>query len=245
MENDGVTEGYIYIMFNEIFNYYRPDTVKIGKSIDVAKRMNAYTTSYVKPTELKYVSQLCKNDTLAESAVFKQLHAFRMAKNREFFRGDAAMFVETIDAIVDDVNNGHDPPHIDTEAGVIIEQLGLKIAVFRQLQSKLKIDPFDVNFKIVVDTHAVATCCDAVLTDDEYITIQKRFRTELRKPTTTCEYYKLYVYLSRHLTSKDIWHRKRGLTKQGRCSTYSINTELLQTYGHIFNDDCLMMDITD
>ena len=88
MESEGVTEGYIYIMFNEMFNYYGPDTVKIGKSIDVAKRMNAYTTSYVKPTELKYVSQLCKNDTLAESAVFKQLHAFRMAKNREFFRGE-------------------------------------------------------------------------------------------------------------------------------------------------------------
>ena len=71
MESEGITEGYIYIMFNEMFNYYGPDTVKIGKSIDVAKRMNAYTTSYVKPTELKYVSQLCKNYTLAESAVLK------------------------------------------------------------------------------------------------------------------------------------------------------------------------------
>ena len=37
-----------------------------------------------------------------------------MAKNRDFFRGDAAMLIETIDAIVDDVNNGvcepYEPP---------------------------------------------------------------------------------------------------------------------------------------
>ena len=243
METENNNEGYIYIMFNEMFNYYGPDTVKIGKSIDVAKRMNGYTTSYVKPTELKFISQLCKNYTMAENAIFKQLHNFRMARNREFFRGDISLFIDTIDTIVNNINNDvlttNEPPPSNVSTpnpvGAKVAPTQLKIAMFRQLQSKLNIDPFDIDLKIVQDMHA-DTRCDALITDDEYKAIQTRFRTELRKPTNMYEYNKLYIYLLRHLTSKHIWNINRGPPKHGRGYIYSINTELLQKYIHIFSD---------
>ena len=43
-----------------MFNYYGDDVYKIGKAKDIGKRMYGYTTSYIKPVEIKYASIKCK-----------------------------------------------------------------------------------------------------------------------------------------------------------------------------------------
>ena len=63
-------EGYIYIMYNEMFNYYGDDVYKIGKAKDIGKRMHGYTTSYIKPVEIKYASIKCSDCSLIEFLTF-------------------------------------------------------------------------------------------------------------------------------------------------------------------------------
>ena len=99
-------EGYIYIMFNEMFKYYGDDVFKIGKTTDVGKRLNQYTTGYLQPPEVKFISEKCFNYTLCEKLVFEKLELFRMRVNREFFKGDLKIFIQVIDDIVISVNNG-------------------------------------------------------------------------------------------------------------------------------------------
>ena len=45
--------GYIYIIYSEMYNHHGENVFKVGKSKDVINRMSGYTTSYVKPVELK------------------------------------------------------------------------------------------------------------------------------------------------------------------------------------------------
>ena len=81
-----IENGYIYVMYNEVFNHYGDNVFKIGKSRDVIQRMNGYITSYIKPIEFKFVSQLCFDYSKAEKEVFTKLDKYRIVKNREFFQ---------------------------------------------------------------------------------------------------------------------------------------------------------------
>ncbi len=75
-------EGYIYIMYDEMFNYYGDDVYKIGKAKDIGKRMNGYITSYIKPVEVKYASITCSDCGLVEFFTFKKLIQYRTTRNR-------------------------------------------------------------------------------------------------------------------------------------------------------------------
>ena len=101
MEANG---GYIYILFNEMFNFYGTDVFKIGKAMDVGKRMNGYTTSYIKPVEIKFMSEKCINHSLAEQIIFDRLLNFRMKLNREFFKGDLSVFIQIIEDVINRIN---------------------------------------------------------------------------------------------------------------------------------------------
>ena len=101
MEANG---GYIYILFNEMFNFYGTDVFKIGKAMDVGKRMNGYTTSYIKPVEIKFMSEKCINHSLAEQIIFDRLLNFRMKLNRDFFKGDLSVFIQIIEDVINRIN---------------------------------------------------------------------------------------------------------------------------------------------
>jgi hypothetical protein len=62
-ELDNNVPGYIYVMQNEMFNFYGSDVYKIGKAKDIEQRMIGYTTSYIEPVEIKFSSKKCKNYT--------------------------------------------------------------------------------------------------------------------------------------------------------------------------------------
>ena len=78
-------EGYIYILYNEVFQHYGDNVFKVGRAKDVIKRLQSYTTPYLQPSEIKYVSNICKDVVRAEQMIFLKLTACRLASNREFF----------------------------------------------------------------------------------------------------------------------------------------------------------------
>lgn len=98
--------GYIYILYNEVYNYYGENVFKVGMSNDVSKRARAYTTSYIKPVEIRYISELCKNCQLAEHIVFCKLSDFRCVSNREFFKCVIDHIIKIIDETIDNINKG-------------------------------------------------------------------------------------------------------------------------------------------
>ena len=72
MDNtDNSIDGYIYIVYNEVYQHYGINVFKIGKSKDVIARLNGYTTSYIKPVELKFVSKLCKDQQGLKKLFFR------------------------------------------------------------------------------------------------------------------------------------------------------------------------------
>lgn len=105
-EETSPIKGYIYILFNECYDYYGENVFKIGKAIDVAKRAHSYTTSYIKPIELKYISPLCNDYTLVENAVFRKLKDYRVVRNREFFQISPEEIVTAIESVVSFLNDG-------------------------------------------------------------------------------------------------------------------------------------------
>ena len=75
-------DGYVYILYNEVFQHYGDNVFKIGRAKDVISRLNGYTTSYIRPCELKFVSNICKNITQAEQLIFTGLNSYRITKDR-------------------------------------------------------------------------------------------------------------------------------------------------------------------
>ena len=62
--------GYIYILWNDMYKFYGDNVFKIGRTTDIQKRINFYTTAYIKPSEIKYISIKCDNCVLAEMLIF-------------------------------------------------------------------------------------------------------------------------------------------------------------------------------
>ena len=80
-----------------------------GKAMDIEKRLSGYTASYIDNTEVKFLSELCSDYSLAELIIFDRLKSSRIKQNREFFRGDLQEFIKEIEDVVRKVNDpsGH------------------------------------------------------------------------------------------------------------------------------------------
>jgi hypothetical protein len=73
--------------------------------MDIEKRLSGYTTSYIDNTEVKFLSELCSDYSLAELIIFDRLKSSRIKQNREFFRGDLQEFIKEIEDVVKKVND--------------------------------------------------------------------------------------------------------------------------------------------
>ena len=99
-------EGYIYVLYNKAYETYGTNVYKLGKAKDIGRRLNDYTTYYLHPMELKYISPMVKNYTLAENILFKQLKKYRLRTNREFFKiVNIEETVNIIESLIKDLNN--------------------------------------------------------------------------------------------------------------------------------------------
>ena len=66
-------QGFIYIIHNDVLNFYGDNVFKIGKTIDMDKTINLCKDTYLDHTETKFISELCSDYTLAENMIFDTL----------------------------------------------------------------------------------------------------------------------------------------------------------------------------
>ena len=98
--------GYIYILKNEMYNYYGDDVFKIGRTQNISIRMKSYKTCYIEPCEIKYISPRVNHQVLAEYKVFTKLNKYRIKQNREFFKiENLKEITDIIDEVVNEINN--------------------------------------------------------------------------------------------------------------------------------------------
>ena len=80
---------------------------KIGKTNDIHQRMKAYTTCFIRPCEITFLSEKCKNYTFAEGLLFRRLNKYRIVKNREFFKVEIDEIIDVIETVINDINNSN------------------------------------------------------------------------------------------------------------------------------------------
>jgi hypothetical protein len=97
--------GHIYILKNDVYNYYGDNVYKIGKALNVKNRLGDYSTFYVDKCKVLYESDPVIDYNLCESIIFRIIDDKRVIKNREFFKGDIHEFKIIIDKVVGAINN--------------------------------------------------------------------------------------------------------------------------------------------
>ena len=201
------TEGYIYIMFNDVFNYYGNNVFKIGKTTDIQQRVNAYVTSYIQPCEVKYVSETCINYSLAEAIIFQKIDKYRVVKNREFFKVDKQ---EAIEIIEDTIKKINDRTIIEKPRAIKENKHDCKtvkkIELIREVEREYDLDITDPEFN---NKHGEISFSDGL-----FERCIKLFRSKKVKPMTHYELRQLYtvlikqVYGMNSILSKQIRQRK-------------------------------------
>jgi len=92
--------GYLYIMFNDCYEYYGQHFYKLGRSHDPKQRMNSYRTPFIDSSKYLYVSEKkFDNSIAAEYILFCILQKFRVHPKREFFNHDLDKIIEVIQII--------------------------------------------------------------------------------------------------------------------------------------------------
>jgi len=88
--------GYIYCFHNIL---YGNNIYKLGRAIDISKRLKTYQTYYYHPTEIILTSNILNDYIQAEKFLFYKLQHFRINKKREFF------IITDINLIKNEFNN--------------------------------------------------------------------------------------------------------------------------------------------
>lgn len=83
-----MTDGYLYILWNPIYEWYGPNMYKLGKTENLTQRMSGYCTSYLEQSIYKHTSPYLDDIDLAEKILFASLNKYRMRNKREFFECD-------------------------------------------------------------------------------------------------------------------------------------------------------------
>ena len=91
--------GYVYVIYNKMFDSYGEDVYKVGETKNVEKRKNGYRTGYVDKVTVKYQSREFINCKKAEELLFVLLKECRIVKNREFFKKELKDIVKSIEYI--------------------------------------------------------------------------------------------------------------------------------------------------
>lgn len=98
-------QGYVYVLYNEVFEHYGPNVYKLGKSTNPDKRLCQYTPSYMMPSKLEYVSDLVSDCSVCELLCFYSLKYYRTVSNREFFQCKLSVICNQIKQVVSYLNS--------------------------------------------------------------------------------------------------------------------------------------------
>lgn len=96
-----MSKGYIYVLYNPIYDYYG-EVYKIGQTIDLNSRLNSYSTSYPEKSVIKYSIQNHRYKQI-EKEVHKKLQQYRLKGNREYFKCSLQLIKDTLDEYKDEV----------------------------------------------------------------------------------------------------------------------------------------------
>jgi hypothetical protein len=91
--------GYLYILYNPMFETYGNDVYKLGRTSDLNTRLKHYCTSYVEKSTYLYTSNPFNNCIHAEYVLFHLLRKYRMKNNREFFQCNIDEIISIICAL--------------------------------------------------------------------------------------------------------------------------------------------------
>lgn len=78
-------DGYLYCMYNEVYEIYGKNVYKLGCTNDLVKRLESYVTPYIEHSILTYTSKKLKLYEIAEKVLFDKLKNYRIIEDREFF----------------------------------------------------------------------------------------------------------------------------------------------------------------
>jgi len=92
-------KGYLYCLYNEMFNFYGKNVYKLGETNNIKKRLNSYTTNYIKKSEIILLSKELPDKKLAEKILFSLLNNHRICKKREFFDCELEKIKEAINKV--------------------------------------------------------------------------------------------------------------------------------------------------
>lgn len=78
-------EGYIYCIYNSLYDIYDDKYYKLGNTINLETRFNDYNTIYFEPIQIK-LTQKVPYKYMFEMLLFKRLKNYRIRRSREFFK---------------------------------------------------------------------------------------------------------------------------------------------------------------
>lgn len=94
-----INDGFIYILYNPMFNFYGEHIYKIGCTYDLNSRLKSYITSYIEESSFVYTKQT-KDYENVEQQIHLLLHEFRISHKREFFNCPLDQIVRVIDECI-------------------------------------------------------------------------------------------------------------------------------------------------
>ena len=97
-------EGYIYCLYNSVYEHYGSDVYKLGCTISPKKRIAGYATSYLEPCIFKLQKKV-RNHQLAENLLFYYLKEDRLSQNREFFKTNLTLIELTFEKVMNDMQD--------------------------------------------------------------------------------------------------------------------------------------------
>ena len=198
-----LVNGYIYILWNDMYKFYGDNVFKIGRTTDIQKRINCYTTVYIKPSEIKYISIKCDNYVIAEMLIFDLLKNNRIVNNREFFKINLNETIKIIEEVIYKINNMKDT-------------INNKINILSMFENILQINHLDING--ITNIEQVDN-----ISEEFFYLITKKFRITTKKPDTIYQAIKLYVHLIKSAISRDIIISKRITKNNKKRYIYRIN----------------------
>ena len=142
-------KGYIYCLYNEMFNFYGKNVYKLGETNNIKKRLNSYTTNYIKKSEIILLSKELPNKKLAEKILFSLLNNHRICKKREFFDCELEKIKEAINKVENIFDNNEYENENKNIIKAIINKDNNKINYLKQFldNDTIKMDEYNKMLK--------------------------------------------------------------------------------------------------